>query len=82
MTTVIKKRQDMQRSAMDHAVDLEMQRHNQKTEWDEILGIILAEFENEPGHYVITIRGKEIISRRHQFVNQLQITLAELRAMQ
>lgn len=80
MTTTIQKG-DVMREGMNAVIDREINRHHEPTEWEQILFLILAEYENEPDNYIITFSGKVIISSRRQFINQMQISLGELRAM-
>jgi hypothetical protein len=80
MTTIIQQGEVM-RDAINSAVDHELYRRHEPTEWEQLLFIILAEYENEPDNYIITFSGRVIVSSRRQFINQMQISLGELRAM-
>ena len=69
------------RDEINRAVDTGMLQNKQLTEWRKVLFAILAEFDAEGDGYIITIQGDQTSSNEPQFVNQMRLTLGQLRGM-
>ena len=69
------------REEINRAVDTGMLQSRQLTEWRKILFAILQEFDGKPDSYVITIQGEQATSNEPQFINQMRLTLGQLRGM-
>lgn len=80
MTTQINKESPM-RDEINRAVDTGILQNRQLTEWRKVLFAILKEFDAMPDGYVITIQGERAVSNEPQFVNQMRLTLGQLRGM-
>jgi hypothetical protein len=80
MTTTINKDNDM-RDEINRAVDTGILQNRQLTEWRKVLFAILKEFDAMPDSHVITIQGDQASSNEPQFVNQMRLTLGQLRGM-
>ncbi len=80
MTTQINRDSPM-RDDINRAVDTGMLRNKQLTEWRKVLFAILEEHNAMPDGYVITIQGEKASSNEPQFVNQMRLTLGQLRGM-
>ena len=80
MATQIEKENPM-RDDINRAVDTGMLRNKQLTEWRKILFAILKEFDAMPDGYTITIQGDQTSSNEPKFVNQMRLTLGQLRGM-
>jgi hypothetical protein len=80
MTTTINKENDM-RDEINRAVDTGILQNRQLTEWRKVLFTILKEFDAMPDSHVITIQGERAASNEPQFVNQMRLTLGQLRGM-
>ena len=80
MTTQINRENDM-RDEINRAVDTGILQNRQLTEWRKVLFAILKEFDAMPDGYVITIQGERAVSNEPQFVNQMRLTLGQLRGM-
>mgnify|MGYP000847628039 FL=1 len=80
MTTTINKDNDM-RDDINRAVDTGMLRNKQLTEWRKVLYAILEEYNAMSDGYIITIQGERAASNEPQFVNQMRLTLGQLRGM-
>lgn len=81
MATQIEKENHMMREGINRAVDTGMLQSRQLTEWRKVLFAILKEFDAMPDGYVITIQGEQAASNEPQFVNQMRLTLGQLRGM-
>lgn len=80
MTTQINRDRPM-RDEINRAVDTGMLQNKQLTEWRKVLFAILAEFDHEADGYIITIQGDQSASSEPQFINQMRLTLGQLRGM-
>lgn len=80
MATVINKENHM-RDEINRAVDTGILQNRQLTEWRKVLFAILKEFDAMPDTHVITIQGEQATSNEPQFVNQMRLTLGQLRGM-
>ena len=80
MATVINKENHM-RDEINRAVDTGILQNRQLTEWRKVLFVILKEFDAMPDSHVITIQGERAVSNEPQFVNQMRLTLGQLRGM-
>ena len=80
MTTQINKESPM-RDEINRAVDTGILQNRQLTEWRKVLFAILKEFDAMPDGYAITIQGEQASSNEPQFVNQMRLTLGQLRGM-
>jgi len=80
MATVINKENHM-RDEINRAVDTGLLQNRQLTEWRKVLYAILKEFDAMPDGYVITIQGERASSNELQFINQMRLTLGQLRVM-
>ncbi len=80
MATVINKENHM-RDEINRAVDTGILQNRQLTEWRKVLFAILKEFDAMPDTHVITIQGDQATSNEPQFVNQMRLTLGQLRGM-
>jgi len=80
MTTQIHKENHM-RDEINRAVDTGILQNRQLTEWRRVLFAILKEFDAMPDDYTITIQGEIAINNEPRFVNQMRLTLGELRGM-
>ncbi len=69
------------RDDINRAIDTSMLRNKQLTEWRKVLFAILKEFDAMPDGYAITIQGERAVSNEPQFVNQMRLTLGQLRGM-
>ena len=69
------------RDSVNQAIDRGMLQNKQLTEWRKVLFAILAEFDHEPDGYIITIQGDQAASNEPQFINQMRLTLGQLRGM-
>jgi hypothetical protein len=80
MATQINKDNPM-RDEINRAVDTGILQNRQLTEWRKVLLATLKEFDGKPDSYVITIQGEQATSSEPQFVNQMRLTLGQLRGM-
>ena len=80
MATIINKENHM-RDEINRAVNTGMLQNKQLTEWRKVLFAIFAEFDHEGDGYIITIQGDQTASNEPQFVNQMRLTLGQLRRM-
>ena len=80
MTTQINRESPM-REGINRAVDTGILQNKQLTEWRKVLFAILAEFDHEGDGYIITIQGDQTSSNEPRFVNQMRLTLGQLRGM-
>ncbi len=80
MTTQINKDSPM-RDNINRAVDTGILHSKQLTEWRKVLFVILEEFDAMPDSHIITIQGDQTSSNEPQFVNQMRLTLGQLRGM-
>ena len=80
MTTQINKESPM-RDEINRAVDTGILQNRQLTEWRKVLFAILKEFDAMPDGYAITIQDEQASSNELQFVNQMRLTLGQLRGM-
>lgn len=80
MSTIIEKGNHM-REEINRAVDTGILQNKQLTEWRKILFAILKEFDAMPDSHVITIQGDQASSNEPQFINQMRLTLGQLRGM-
>ena len=80
MATQIKKENPM-RDEINRAVDTGILQNRQLTEWRKVLYAILEEYNTMPDKYIITIQGERAVSNEPQFVNQMRLTLGQLRGM-
>ena len=80
MATTINKENPM-RDEINRAVDTGILQNRQLTEWRKVLFAILEEYNAMPDGYVITIQGEKASSNEPQFVNQMRLTLGQLRGM-
>jgi len=80
MATVINKENHM-RDEINRAVDTGILQNRQLTEWRKVLFVILKEFDAMPDSHVITIQGDQAASGEPQFINQMRLTLGQLRGM-
>lgn len=80
MTTQINKDSPM-REGINRAVDTGILQNRQLTEWRKVLFAILKEFDAMPDGYIITIQGERASSNEPQFINQMRLTLGQLRGM-
>jgi hypothetical protein len=80
MTTQINRESPM-RDSVNRAIDTGMLQNKQLTEWRKVLFAILAEFDHEADGYTITIQGDQSASNEPKFVNQMRLTLGQLREM-
>ncbi len=80
MSVTIEKGNHM-RDEINRAVDTGILQNRQLTEWRKVLFAILKEFDAMPDSYVITIQGEQAASNEPQFVNQMRLTLGQLRGM-
>lgn len=80
MATQINKENYM-REEINRAVDTGILQSKQLTEWRKVLVAILKEFDSMPDDYHITIQGDQTTSNEPQFINQMRLTLGQLRGM-
>jgi len=80
MSVTIEKGNHM-RDEINRAVDTGILQNRQLTEWRKVLFAILKEFDAMPDSHVITIQGEQASSGEPQFINQMRLTLGQLRGM-
>ena len=80
MTVTIEKENHMKQE-INRAVDTGILRNRNLTEWRKILFVILAEFDAMPDEFTIIIQGESVSSEQPKFVNQMRLTLGQLRGM-
>jgi hypothetical protein len=80
MATIINKENHM-RDEINRAVDTGILQNRQLTEWRKVLLAIINEFDAMPDGYIITIQGDQAASGEPQFINQMRLTLGQLRGM-
>jgi hypothetical protein len=80
MSVTIEKDNPM-RDEINRAVDTGILQNRQLTEWRKVLFAILEEYNTMPDGYVITIQGERASSNEPQFINQMRLTLGQLRGM-
>lgn len=69
------------RDEINRAVDTGILQNRQLTEWRKVLYAILEEYNTMPDKYIITIQGDQATSNEPQFINQMRLTLGQLRGM-
>ena len=79
--TVTFEKDNYMRDQINRAVDTGMLQNRQLTEWRKILFTILAEFDDMPDDYLITIQGQQHAANEPQFINKMELSLGQLRGM-
>ena len=77
---IIEKENGM-KDEINRAVDTGILRNRNLTEWRKILFAILAEFDDMPDDFNIIIQGESITHQQPKFINQMRLTLGQLRGM-